>query len=123
MRDEVVIAVIIPSDDANGLPIAQLDWCAQATEMLRSLYGNGNVVATACGTAYTETPVGAMSSAALPRVVYATVSEAVSRDADRLGMLSSFLRRFGREAKQPEVGVVVGNYYYALASFDAAAGR
>ncbi len=52
-----------------------------------------------------------------PVVVHCYTTPADIEDADNLAELGSFCRRLGREANQGEVGLVVGNEYFAIRDF------
>jgi hypothetical protein len=52
-----------------------------------------------------------------PVVVHCYTSPAEIEDDSNLAELGSFCRRMGREARQGEVGLVVGDEYFAIRDF------
>lgn len=52
-----------------------------------------------------------------PVVIHCYTTTADIADADRLSQLGSFCRRLGREARQGEVGLVIGDEYLAFRDF------
>lgn len=52
-----------------------------------------------------------------PVVIHCYTTTADIADADRLSQPGSFCRRLGREARQGEVGLVIGDEYLAFRDF------
>jgi hypothetical protein len=53
-----------------------------------------------------------------PVVIHCYTTPALIEDVDALAELGAFCRRMGREAKQGEVGLVVGDEYFAIRDFE-----
>ena len=52
-----------------------------------------------------------------PVVIHCYTTPELIEDEDALAELGSFCRRLGREASQGEVGLVVGDEYFAIRDF------
>jgi hypothetical protein len=52
-----------------------------------------------------------------PVVIHCYTTPGEIQDSHRLAQLGDFCRRMGREAKQGEVGLVVGDEYFAIRDF------
>ena len=52
-----------------------------------------------------------------PVIIHCYTTPAEITDPDRLDRLGSFCRRMGREARQGEVGLVIGDEYLAFRDF------
>ena len=52
-----------------------------------------------------------------PVIIHCYTTPGDLNDPERLAQLGSFCRRMGREARQGEVGLVIGDEYLAFRSF------
>jgi len=52
-----------------------------------------------------------------PVVVHCYTTRADIEDVRNLGQLGGFCRKMGRQARQGEVGLVVGDEYFAIRNF------
>ena len=50
-------------------------------------------------------------------MIFSVVDPGIADDEELLHELGNFLRRFGRDANQGEVGVIVGFYYHPIVDF------
>jgi hypothetical protein len=53
-----------------------------------------------------------------PVVVHCYTTPADIQDASHLAELGRFCRRMGRDARQGEVGLVIGDEYFAIRDFE-----
>lgn len=90
-RKRVLVVLFVPSVERDGTTsIDQPHWVDAALEMFGRVFGGA--------TAY-------------PR------AKGIWRDSRHLGALGGFCRTMGREARQGEIGLVVGDEYFAIRDF------
>ena len=117
-RKRVLLVLFIPSVERDGsTPINQDYWVDSALEMLGRVFGGATAYPKARGIWRDDESAGALVKDE-PVVIHCyTTPEKIRRRAN-LAELSGFCRRLGREAKQGEVGLVIGNEYFAIRHFE-----
>jgi hypothetical protein len=102
------VVLFVPSVERDGAtPINQPRWVDSALEMFGRVFGGATAYPKAKGIWRDDERAGALVK-----------DEPVAiQDARNLAELGSFCRKMGREARQGEVGLVVGDEYFAIRDF------
>lgn len=101
----------------DGQSIDQAHWTDEALSVLGSLFRG----ATAFPPGKEVWRDDARGGALLQEVTVMVTSYVAAAELNRnLGRLRTFLHKFGREARQGEVGVVISGSYHAITGFDEA---
>lgn len=96
--------------------IDQPRWVDSALEMFGSVFGGATAYPKAKGIWRDDERGGALVKDE-PVVVHCYTTPVAIQDARNLAELGSFCRKIGREARQGEVGLVVGDEYFAIRDF------
>lgn len=109
------ITLFVPSVDHGGDPIDQPFWREEALRIFGRLFRGATAFPPGRGVWRDDSRGGEL---VFDDTVLVTsyVDPDVARAA--LGELRRFLHRLGREARQGEVGVVIGAHYYGITEFD-----
>jgi len=104
----------LPHLGAEGTtPIDQSYWVDAALEMFGRVFGGATAYPRAKGVWRDRERGGALVKDE-PVVVHCYTTPVDIQAAGNLGELGSFCRRMGREARQGEVGLVIGDEYFAI---------
>lgn len=118
-RKRVLVVLFIPSVERDGVtPIDQQHWVDAALEMFGRVFGGATAYPKAKGIWRDDERNGALVKDE-PVVVHCYTTPADIEDSRNLAELGSFCRRMGRDARQGEVGLVVGDEYFAIRDFAA----
>lgn len=118
-RKRVLVVLFIPSVERDGVtPIDQQHWVDAALEMFGRVFGGATAYPKAKGIWRDDERNGALVKDE-PVVVHCYTTPADIEDSRNLAELGSFCRRIGRDARQGEVGLVVGDEYFAIYEFTA----
>jgi hypothetical protein len=116
-RKRVLVVLFVPSVERDGTtPIDQTYWVESALEMFGRVFGGATAYPRARGIWRDDERGGALVKDE-PVVVHCYTTPVEIEDSRNLGELGSFCRRMGREARQGEVGLVVGDEYFAIQDF------
>ena len=116
-RKAVLVVLFVPSVERDGTTAIDQDyWVGAALETLGQLYGGATAFPRARGV-WRDDERGGVLVKDEPVVIHCYTTPADITDADRLSRLGSFCRRMGREARQGEVGQVIGDEYLAFRDF------
>ncbi len=116
-RKAVLVVLFIPSVERDGVTtIDQEYWVDAAVEVLGRLYGGATAFPRAKGV-WRDDELGGTLIKDEPVIIHCYTTPADLSDSDRLGQLGDFCRRMGREAKQGEIGMVIGDEYFAFRDF------
>lgn len=116
-RKAILVVLFVPSVERDGItPINQERWVEEALSTLGQLYGGATAFPRARGV-WRDDVAGGVLINDEPVVIHCYTTPADINDADRLARLGSFCRRMGREARQGEVGLVIGDEYLAFRDF------
>ena len=117
VRKSVLVVLFIPSVARDGAtPVDQGYWVDSALEMFGTVFGGATAYPRAKGIWRDDEQRGHLVRDE-PVVIHCYTTPERIEDAEALAELGSFCRRMGREARQGEVGLVVGDEYFAIRDF------
>ena len=117
VRKSVLVVLFIPSIARDGAKAVDQDhWVDSALEMFGSVFGGATAYPRAKGI-WRDDERGGHLVRDEPMVIHCYTTPERIEDAGALAELGSFCRRMGREARQGEVGLVVGDEYFAIRDF------
>lgn len=116
-RKTVLVVLFIPSVERDGTTSVNQDyWVTEALRIFGRLYGGATAFPRARGV-WRDDEMGAELVEDEPVIIHCYTTPDDLNDPERLTQLGSFCRRMGREARQGEVGLVIGDEYLAFRSF------
>jgi hypothetical protein len=116
-RKTVLVVLFVPSVERDGVTaIDQESWVDEALEMSGQLFGGATAFPRAKGV-WRDDERGRMLVKDQPVVIHLYTTPADLADSDLLRRLGAFCRRMGREARQGEIGLVIGDEYLAFRDF------
>jgi hypothetical protein len=116
-RKRVLVVLFVPSVERDGeTPIDQPRWVDSSLEMFGRVFGGATAYPKAKGIWRDDERGGALVKDE-PVVVHCYTTPADSEDDRNLTELGSFCHKMGREARQGEIGLVVGDEYFAIRDF------
>ena len=108
----------MPSVERDGTtPIDQNRWVDAALEMFGRTFGGATAYPKAKGIWRDDERGGALVKDE-PVVIHCYTTPADIENAGHLAVLGRFCRKMGRDARQGEVGLVVGDEYFAIRDFE-----
>jgi hypothetical protein len=110
------IVLFIPDRDKEGGVIDQRFWQDEALKTLGMLFRGAPAFPPGRGVWRDDTAGGAMLFEQTVMVV--SYTDPVLLTSETLTKLREFLHRFGREARQGEVGIVMDGVYYGISRYD-----
>ena len=120
-RKRVLVVLFIPSVERDGeLPIDQPVWVDAALEMFGRVFGGATAFPKAKGI-WRDDERGGTLVRDEPIVVHCYTTPLDIEDDRNLAALGDFCRKLGRETRQGEVGLVVGDEYFAICDFNEGA--
>lgn len=118
-RKRVLVVLFVPSVERDGrTPIEQDRWVDAALEMFGRVFGGATAYPKANGIWRDDERDGVLVRDE-PVVVHCYTTPADIEEPGNLGELGSFCRTMGRDARQGEVGLVIGDEYFAIREFSA----
>jgi hypothetical protein len=116
-RKRVLVVLFVPSVERDGTtPIDQARWVDLALDMFGRVFGGATAYPRARGIWRDDERGGALVKDE-PVVVHCYTTPGDLEDERNLAELGSFCRKMGRDAQQGEVGLVVGDEYFAIRDF------
>jgi len=116
-RKASLVVLFVPSVERDGAtPIDQERWVAAALEMFGRVFGGATAYPKAKGI-WRDDERGGVLVKDEPVVVHCYTTPAEIQNERNLAELRSFCRRMGREARQGEIGLVIGDEYFAVQNF------
>jgi len=116
-RKSVLVVLFVPSVERDGVtPVDQDYWVDAALETFGTVFGGATAYPRAKGIWRDDERSGHLVRDE-PVVIHCYTTPELIEDEDALAELGSFCRRLGREARQGEVGLVVGDEYFAIRDF------
>jgi len=117
-RKRVLVVLFVPSVERDGTtPIDQQRWVDASLEMFGRVFGGATAYPKAKGVWRDDDRGGALVMDE-PVVVHCYTTPADIQKDQNLAALGAFCRKMGREAKQGEIGLVVGDEYFAIREFE-----
>jgi hypothetical protein len=118
-RKRVLVVLFVPSVERDGTtPIEQDRWVDAALEMFGRVFGGATAYPKAKGIWRDDERDGVLVKDE-PVVVHCYTTPADIEDPGNLTELGGFCRTMGRNARQGEVGLVIGDEYFAIREFNA----
>lgn len=116
-RKRVLVVLFVPSVERDGeTTIDQDHWVEATLEMFGRVFGGATAYPKARGIWRDDERGGALIKDE-PVVVHCYTTPTDIQDDTNLAELGSFCRMMGREAHQGEIGLVVGDEYFAIPDF------
>jgi hypothetical protein len=113
----VLVVLFVPSVERDGTtPIGQDRWVDVALEMFGRVFGGATAYPKAKGIWRDDERNGALVKDE-PVLVQCYMTPANIQDSRNLAELGSFCRTMGHDARQGEVGLVIGDEYFAIREF------
>ena len=117
VRKSVLLVLFVPSLERDGSTAVDQDyWVDAALEMLGDVFGGATAYPKA-KRIWRDDERGGHLVRDEPVVIHCYTTPERAEDAVALAELGAFCRRMGREAGQGEVGLVVGDEYFAIRDF------
>lgn len=113
-RKRVLVVLFVPSVERDGItPIDQPSWVGSSLEMFGRVFGGATAYPRARGVWRDDERGGALVKDE-PVVVHCYTTPADIQDDGNLAALGAFCRKMGRETRQGEIGLVIGDEYFAI---------
>lgn len=116
-RKRVLVVLFVPSVERDGrTSVNQRRWVQAALNMFGCVFGGATAFPKARGIWRDDERAGALVEDR-PVVVHCYTTPSDIESARNLAELGRFCRKLGREARQGEVGLVIGDEYFAIRNF------
>ena len=116
-RKRVLVVLFVPSVERDGATeIEQELWVDSTLEMFGRTFGGATAYPKAKGIWRDDERGGALVKDE-PVVVHCYTTPTAIENANNLATLGHFCRKMGRETHQGEVGLVIGDEYFAINDF------
>lgn len=116
-RKTLLVVLFIPSVERDGAtPVDQDGWVVAALEMLGRVFGGATAYPRARGIWRDDERDGALVRDE-PVLIHCYIRPDDISDEANEAELGRFCRRLGRETNQGEVGLVIGDEYFAITDF------
>lgn len=116
-RKRVLVVLFIPSVERDGIStIDQPFWVDAALDMFGRVFGGATAFPKAKGI-WRDDERGGTLVKDEPVVLHCYTTPVDIENRRNLAALGDFCRKLGREARQGEVGMIVGNEYFAIRDF------
>lgn len=113
----VLAVLFVPSVERDGAtPVEQERWADSALDVFGTLFGGATAYPKARGV-WRDDERGRALVRDEPVVVHCYTTPSEIEDARNLEQLARFCRRMGRETNQGEIGLVIGDEYFAIRDF------
>jgi hypothetical protein len=117
-RKRVLVVLFVPSVERDGVTsVNQQHWVDAALTMFGRVFGGATAYPRATGVWRDDENNGALVKDE-PVVIHCYTTPEQVQDASNLAELSAFCRQMGRECRQGEIGLVVGDEYFAIRDFE-----
>jgi hypothetical protein len=112
-----LVVLFVPSVERDGMTaIDQQRWVDDALEMFGRAFGGATAYPRAKGV-WRDDERGGTLVKDEPVVIHCYTTPGEIQASTNLTALGRFCRRMGREAKQGEIGLVIGDEYFAIREF------
>lgn len=113
----VLAVLFVPSVERDGTtPVEQDRWADAALEVFGVLFGGATAYPKAKGI-WRDDERGGTLVRDEPVVVHCYTTPAEIEDDNNLARLARFCRQMGRDTNQGEIGLVIGDEYFAIRDF------
>jgi hypothetical protein len=113
-----LVVLFVPSVERDGItPIEQDYWVNAALEFFGAAFGGATAYPKARGIWRDDERAGALVKDE-PVLIHCYTTPDEIQNAGNLAELARFCRRMGREARQGEIGMVIGDEYFAIREFE-----
>ncbi len=113
----VLVVLFVPSVERDGrTPVDQQHWVTAALELFGRVFGGATAYPKAEGIWRDDERSGALVKDE-PIVVHCYTTPADIENEHNLTELGDFCRKMGQDAHQGEVGLVIGDEYFAIRDF------
>lgn len=113
----MLAVLFVPSVERDGVtPIQQQRWVDESLAMFGRVFGGATAYPRAKGV-WRDDDRGGVLVIDEPVVIHCYTAPGHMADAENLAELGAFCRRMGRETRQGEVGLVIGDQYFAFRDF------
>lgn len=120
-RKALLVALFIPSVERDGTtPVDQDKWAEDALEMFGRVFGGATAHPKALGIWRDDERGGALIKDQ-PVVIHCYMTPSDIHDSAKQRELGSFCRHMGRETNQGEIGLVIGDEYFAIQDYSEGA--
>lgn len=117
-RKRILVVLFIPSVERDGTTVIdQEHWVGAALDMFGRVFGGATAYPKAKGVWRDDERGGALVRDE-PVVVHCYTTPEDVQNSENLAELGGFCRQMGRDARQGEVGLVVGDEYFAIRQFE-----
>lgn len=117
VRKSVLVVLFIPSIERNGsTSVDRSHWVEEALVMFGTVFGGATAYPQANGI-WRDDERGGRLIRDEPVVLHCYTTPEHIEDPGALAELGAFCRRMGRQANQGEVGLVIGDEYFAIRDF------
>jgi hypothetical protein len=117
-RKRILIVLFVPSVERDGVTlIDQTRWVDASLQMFGRVFGGATAYPKAKGIWRDDERGGALIGDE-PVVIHCYTTPSDVESPHSLGELRGFCRRMGRETMQGEVGLVIGDEYFAFKDFE-----
>src|SRR5713101_6773805 len=116
-RKRVLVVLFVPSMERDGATaVDQARWVDRALDLFGRVFGGATAYPKAKGVWRDDERGGALVRDE-PVVIHCYTTPADIEDGRNLAQLGGFCRKMGSQARQGEVGLVVGDEYFAIRDF------
>ncbi len=116
-RKTLLVALFIPSVERDGTTAVDQDrWAEAALQMFGRVFGGATAHPKALGIWRDDERGGALIKDE-PVVIHCYMTPDDIHDPAKQAELGAFCRRMGRETNQGEIGLVIGDEYFAIRDF------
>ena len=116
-RKSVLVVLFVPSVERDGRTVIDQNlWVDAALEMFGRVFGGATAYPKAKGVWRDDDRGGALVKDE-PVVVHCYTTPLDVEDPGNLVALGSFCRRMGRDGGQGEIGLIIGDEYFAIRDF------
>jgi len=117
-RKRVLVVLFVPSVERDGTAAIDQDrWVNEALETLGQTFGGATAYPKARGIWRDDDEGGALVRDE-PVIVHCYTTPKDIHRAENLEALGAFCRKMGRDARQGEIGLVIGDEYFAIRDFE-----
>lgn len=117
-RGTLQVTLFVPSKDRQGRRIDQRLWAGRALDLLGKLFRGATAFPPGRGVWRDDSRGGRLLRETT--VMVTSYTSPADHTAEAVAALSEFLHRFGVQANQGEVGVVVGDQYFGITRYTLA---